>query len=197
MGWNGNPHIRNVRTWTPRRNPRGCHGVVCAHLGVSRPPQVARCSTRRNETAPATPRLIVDPCSRQASRGAVGSGWVPVGGKRRQAFIASNWDGGDEGAVCASRPVQNINLELAQPNHRHERDRVAFDAAQERDDRRQQLLGFAFSWPPLRSLTLRPGHSLTVRIDGFVDALQKLGFPHLCLPSYGASSSYPGGSVSR
>ena len=54
------------------------------------------------------------------------------------------------------------------------------------------LRGFSLSGPPVRSLSLRPGDSLTSPEDCFVDGLQMLGFPPICHPSYGASDSYPG-----
>ena len=44
------------------------------------------------------------------------------------------------------------------------------------------LRGFALSGPPLRSLSLRPGDSLTHPEDGLVDGLQDIRFPS-CLPS--------------
>jgi len=54
------------------------------------------------------------------------------------------------------------------------------------------LRGFSLSGPPMRSLSLRPGDSLTSLKDCFVDGLQTLGFPPICHPSYRASDSYPG-----
>jgi hypothetical protein len=45
----------------------------------------------------------------------------------------------------------------------------------------------------LRSLSLRPGHSLTVPMNGFVDGLQMLGLPHTCHPSYGGLALTPAG----
>ena len=53
------------------------------------------------------------------------------------------------------------------------------------------LRGFSLSGPPVRSLSLRPGDSLTSPRDCFVDGLQMFGFPPICHPSYGASDSYP------
>ncbi len=53
------------------------------------------------------------------------------------------------------------------------------------------LRGFSLSGPPVRSLSLRPGDSLTSPKDCFVDGLQMFGFPPICHPSYGASDSYP------
>ena len=54
------------------------------------------------------------------------------------------------------------------------------------------LWGFALSGPPMRSLSLRPGDSLTSLKDCFVDGLQILGFPPICHPSYRIPDSYPG-----
>ncbi len=45
----------------------------------------------------------------------------------------------------------------------------------------------------LRSLSLRPGDSLTAPESGFVDELQVLGFPHTCHPSYGGLALTPAG----
>ena len=53
------------------------------------------------------------------------------------------------------------------------------------------LRGFSLSGPPVRSLSLRPGDSLTSPKDCFVDGLQIIGFPHTCHPSYRAPYSYP------
>lgn len=53
------------------------------------------------------------------------------------------------------------------------------------------LREFALSGPPLRSLALRPGDSLTSQEDCFVDGLQIFGFPPTCHPSYRASDCYP------
>ena len=53
------------------------------------------------------------------------------------------------------------------------------------------LRGFSLSGPPMRSLSLRPGDSLTIPMDCFVDGLQIFGFPPTCHPSYRASDSYP------
>ena len=55
--------------------------------------------------------------------------------------------------------------------------------------------GQALSGLPLRSLTLRPGHSLAILADGVVDGLQSVGSPPPCHPSYGVSGSYPGGTT--
>jgi hypothetical protein len=46
-------------------------------------------------------------------------------------------------------------------------------------------------------LALRPSNLLTILKDGFIDRLQKIGFPPSCYPSYGASDFYPDGSVSH
>ena len=54
------------------------------------------------------------------------------------------------------------------------------------------LRGFSLSGPPVRSLSLWPGDSLTIPMDSFVDGLQIFGFPPTCHPSYRASDSYPG-----
>ncbi len=48
------------------------------------------------------------------------------------------------------------------------------------------LRGSILSRLPLRSLSLRPGNSLTILHDGFVDGLQRLGFSPRCHPSYRA-----------
>ena len=53
------------------------------------------------------------------------------------------------------------------------------------------LRGFSLSGPPMRSLSLWPGDSLTSLKDCFVDGLQIVGFPCTCHPSYRASDSYP------
>ena len=53
------------------------------------------------------------------------------------------------------------------------------------------LRGFSLSGPPVRSLSLWPGDSLTSPKDCFVDGLQIIGFPHTCHPSYRASDFYP------
>ncbi len=45
----------------------------------------------------------------------------------------------------------------------------------------------------IRSLSLRPGDSLTVPKNGFVDGLQMLGLPHTCHPSYGGLALTPTG----
>lgn len=58
------------------------------------------------------------------------------------------------------------------------------------------LRGFSLSGPPMRSLSLRPGDSLTSLNECFVDGLQIFGFPLTCHPSYGAPDSYPGRSNS-
>ena len=58
------------------------------------------------------------------------------------------------------------------------------------------LRGFSLSGPPMRSLSLRPGDSLTIPMDCFVDGLQIFGFPPTCHPSYRASDSYPDGTDS-
>jgi hypothetical protein len=50
------------------------------------------------------------------------------------------------------------------------------------------LRGFILSRLPLRSLALRPGNSLTILYDGFVDGLQRLGFSPRCHPSYRAQA---------
>ena len=50
--------------------------------------------------------------------------------------------------------------------------------------------GFSLSGPPMRSLSLWPGDSLTIPVDRFVDGLQIIGFPHTCHPSYRTSDSY-------
>lgn len=49
----------------------------------------------------------------------------------------------------------------------------------------------------MRSLPLRPGDSLITLEDDFVNRLQRLGFPHLCYPSYKASDFYLGGTISH
>ena len=54
------------------------------------------------------------------------------------------------------------------------------------------LWGFALSGPPMRSLSLRPGDSLTSLKDCFVNGLQILGFPPICHSSYRIPDSYPG-----
>ena len=54
------------------------------------------------------------------------------------------------------------------------------------------LQGSSLSGPPVRSLSLQPGDSLTSLIDRFVDGLQIIGFPHICHPSYGVADYYPG-----
>jgi hypothetical protein len=54
------------------------------------------------------------------------------------------------------------------------------------------LRGFALSGPPVRSLSLWPGDSLTSLMDCFVDGLQIFGLPLTCHPSYRTSDSYPG-----
>ena len=47
---------------------------------------------------------------------------------------------------------------------------------------------------PVRSLALRPGDSLTILHDGFVDRLQTIQFPSWLLSiGYGVSGFYPGG----
>ena len=46
------------------------------------------------------------------------------------------------------------------------------------------LQSFSLSGPPVRSLPLRPGDSLTSLKDCFVDGLQVVGFPCTCHPSY-------------
>jgi len=58
------------------------------------------------------------------------------------------------------------------------------------------LQGFELSGPPMRSLSLWPGDSLTSPKDCFVDGLQIIGFPHTCHPSYRAPDCYPGRSDS-
>jgi hypothetical protein len=58
------------------------------------------------------------------------------------------------------------------------------------------LRGISLSGPPVRSLSLRPGDSLTSPKDCFVDGLQVIGFPYTCHPSYRASDSYPGRTYS-
>ena len=45
----------------------------------------------------------------------------------------------------------------------------------------------------MRSLSLRPGDSLTMPRDGFVDGLQVIGLPPPCHPSYGALALTPTG----
>ena len=50
------------------------------------------------------------------------------------------------------------------------------------------LRGSIFSRLPLRSLALRPGNSLTILYDGFVDGLQRLGFSPRCHPRYRAQA---------
>jgi hypothetical protein len=57
---------------------------------------------------------------------------------------------------------------------------------------RLDLQVFSLSGPPVRSLTLQPGDSLTPLKDCFVDGLQIFGFPYTCHPSYRASDYYPG-----
>ena len=59
------------------------------------------------------------------------------------------------------------------------------------------LRGFSLSRPSVRSLSLRPGDSLTSPKDCFVDGLQIIGLPHTCHPSYRASDYYPRGTDSR
>jgi len=59
------------------------------------------------------------------------------------------------------------------------------------------LRGFSLSGPPVRSLSLRPGDSLTSPMGCFVDGLQIIGLPHTCHPSYRASDFYPRGTDSR
>ena len=54
------------------------------------------------------------------------------------------------------------------------------------------LRGIRLSRPPMRSLSLRPGDSLTSLKDCFVNGLQIFGFPPTCHSSYRASDSYPG-----
>jgi len=44
------------------------------------------------------------------------------------------------------------------------------------------------------SLALRPGDSLTILLDGFVNRLQESQFPSSCYSSYGALNFYPGGT---
>jgi hypothetical protein len=44
------------------------------------------------------------------------------------------------------------------------------------------------------SLALRPGDSLTILLDGFVNRLQDCQFPSSCYSSYGALNFYPGGT---
>lgn len=48
----------------------------------------------------------------------------------------------------------------------------------------------------LRSLALRPGDSLTVPKNGFVDGLQVFGLPSTCHPSYGGLAPTPAGLYS-
>jgi hypothetical protein len=59
------------------------------------------------------------------------------------------------------------------------------------------LWGFSLSGPPVRSLSLRPGDSLTSLMDCFVDGLQVVGFPCTCHPSYRASDYCPDRTYSR
>ena len=47
------------------------------------------------------------------------------------------------------------------------------------------------------SLALRPGDSLTILEDGFVNRLQDIQFPSCLLSSYGALDSYPGGTLTH
>ena len=49
----------------------------------------------------------------------------------------------------------------------------------------------------VRSLSLRPGDSLTTPKAALSMGFSSLGFPPGCHPSYGASGSCPGGSVSH
>ena len=53
------------------------------------------------------------------------------------------------------------------------------------------LPGLSLSGPPVRSLSLRPGDSLTSPMECFVDGLQVVGFPCTCHPNYRASDYYP------
>jgi hypothetical protein len=59
------------------------------------------------------------------------------------------------------------------------------------------LRGFALSGPPLRSLVLRPGDSLTLPRRAWSMGFRTVGFPPACHPSYGASGSCPGGTDSH
>src|SRR5262249_43826066 len=59
------------------------------------------------------------------------------------------------------------------------------------------LRGFALSGPPLRSLALRPGDSLTIPRMAWSMGFRTFGFPPACHPSYGASGYFPGGTDSH
>src|SRR5215472_603362 len=79
-------------------------------------------------------------------------------------------------SCCCFNPAR-VNRRFSQPATSH----VAF--AQRT---RARPLGRDVSRPNLHSLSLRPDDSLTILKDGFVDRLQKFGFPPLCYPSYKA-----------
>ena len=55
------------------------------------------------------------------------------------------------------------------------------------------LRGFAFSGPPLRSLSLRPGDSPTIPWMAVSMGFRTVGFPPACHPSYGGSALPPAG----
>jgi hypothetical protein len=57
--------------------------------------------------------------------------------------------------------------------------------------------GFRTSGPPLRSLSLRPGDSLTLPRRAWSMGFRPVGFPPACHPSYGASGCCPGGTDSH
>ena len=57
--------------------------------------------------------------------------------------------------------------------------------------------GLPLSGPPLRSLSLRPGDSLTIPKMASSMGFRSFGFPPACHPSYGASGSCPGGTDSH
>jgi hypothetical protein len=53
------------------------------------------------------------------------------------------------------------------------------------------------SGPPMGSLALRPGDSLTTPWAALSISFRMFGFPPSCDPSYGAPDSCPGGTASR
>ena len=59
--------------------------------------------------------------------------------------------------------------------------------------RRFGLRGMNVSWPPVRSLSLRPGDSPATLSDDRVSELQFIGFPPPCHSSYGALALTPAG----
>jgi hypothetical protein len=107
----------------------------------------------------------------------------------------SRWD--EEGFTsCLTRPCHRA-VATTPPEQFASSTNLRRSVLPSPDDSGLGLWGYTLSGPPMRSLPLRPGDSLTIPWMAFVDGLQIIRFPS-CLPSkLRGLGSCPGGFVSH